>query len=233
MSLSRTRRIFLTGSIALGVIAVACHQQPPVQRQPPAKKQPPIQKQPPVQKPSVQRQPPAQNQPEVRPEPTDTTTVTGPRDASVLVFFRDTVPSVQSARVRTFNLQRTEERQDFRTTIRKQRGLWRSRKPGAYRYLLRVGCFCPGARGWQLMEVRTGQPLRAWDRTGRSVPLTDWNTVAIDRLFDNLEQSVDKDREVQIAFDPRWHFPAYIRTKAMLGPDAWSNIEARSLRRLR
>jgi hypothetical protein len=98
---------------------------------------------------------------------------------------------------------------------------------------LRVGCFCPGARGWQLMEVRIGEPLRAWDRTGRSVPLTDWNTVSIDRLYDNLEQAVDRDREVQIAFDPRWHFPTYIRTRAMLGPDAWSNTEARAFRRLR
>jgi hypothetical protein len=226
---SRTLRIFLTGSIALAVIPVACHQQPPAQRQPPVKKQPPVQKQPPAQK-----QPPVQKPPEVPREVKDTTTVTGPRDASVLIFFRDTAPSgVQSARVRTFDLRRTEERQDFRTTIRKQRGLWRSRKPGAYRYLLRVGCFCPGARGWQLMEVRSGQPLRAWDRTGRSVPLTDWNTVSIDRLYENLEQSVDRDRQVQIAFDPRWHFPTYIRTTAMLGPDTWSNIEARALRRLR
>jgi len=80
------------------------------------------------------------------------------------------------------------------------------------------------------MEVRSDRPLRAWDRTGNAVSLTDWNTLSIDGLFDNLERSADRDGLVQVAFDPRWHFPAYVRTVALPGPDAWAIIEARALR---
>ncbi len=108
--------------------------------------------------------------------------------------------------------------------------LWRAGSPRDYRFLLRVACFCPGVRGWLLMEVRSDRPLRAWDRTGNAVALTDWNTLSIDGLFDNLERSADRDGLVQVAFDPRWHFPAYVRTVALPGPDAWAIIEARGLR---
>ena len=80
------------------------------------------------------------------------------------------------------------------------------------------------------MEVRRSQPLRAWDRAGQVAAPSDWNTFGIDGLFDNLERSVDRDGMVQVAFDPRWHFPAYIRTVALPGPDAWTIIEARGLR---
>ena len=83
------------------------------------------------------------------------------------------------------------------------------------------------------MDVRSGQPLRAWDRTGRSVALTDWNTLSIDGLYDNLEQWADRGGSVQIDFDPRWHFPRYIGTNAARGPDAWSVTEAQALRPLR
>ena len=231
--MSRAFRIVLA---ALGAIAVACHQQPPVQKQPPVRKQPPVQKEPPVQKqPPVQTQAPVERPPDVRPDvKKDTPGLVVIRDPSVVVFFRDTVPNVlSSARGRAFDLQKTEERQDLRTAIRRERERWRSRKPANYRFLLRVGCFCPGTRGWLLMEVRSGEPLRAWDRTGQSVPLTDWNTLSIDGLFANLEHAAEKDGHVQIAFDRRLHFPTYIRTSAARVPDAWSISEARALTPLR
>jgi hypothetical protein len=85
-------------------------------------------------------------------------------------------------------------------------------------------------RGWLLMEVRRGQPLRAWDRAGRSVALSDWDTFSIDGLFDMLERSADRDASVQVSFDPRRHFPTYIYTRALPGPDMWAIIEARGLR---
>jgi hypothetical protein len=118
----------------------------------------------------------------------------------------------------------------LRATLRREYELWQARKPENYRYLLRVGCFCPGTRGWLLIEVRSNQPLRALDRTGKSVALTDWNTLSVDDLFGNLERSINRDREVQIDFDPRWHFPKYVRTVAKQGPDSWSVIDARGLR---
>lgn len=157
--------------------------------------------------------------------------VTPLTDPSVIALFKDTAgTSVFPADRQIFKLQTSAQRQSLRATIRKERQLWQAGKPRDYRYLLRVGCFCPGTRGWLLMEVRSGQPLRAWDRTGKSVGLTDWNTVSIDGLYDNLERSADINGEVQIAFDPRWHFPRYVSTVVVPGPDAWSITEARALR---
>jgi len=201
-------RVFLARSIVLGIIPIACH-----------------------------RHAPAERQKVVNREVKDTTRVvttrdTVIRDASIAVFFRDTAPAVFNSPGRTYNLQTLAERERLFAAIRKERELWRSAKPRDYRYLLRVGCFCPGTRGWLLMEVRAGQPLRAWDRTGRPASLTDWNTLSIEVLYDNLERWFDRNSEVQIAFDPRWHFPSYIRTSMRL-PDSWSVTEARALRPIR
>ena len=162
----------------------------------------------------------------------DTAAVVAPiADTSIIALFKDTsVASVFSAEGQVFKLQTPRQRQSFRATLGKERALWQARKPRDYRYLLRVGCFCPGTRGWLLIEVRNSQPLRAWDKSGRSVALADWNTFSIDALYDNLERAVDRDGEVQIAFDPRWHFPRYVRTRTLPGPDAWSITEARAFR---
>lgn len=83
-----------------------------------------------------------------------------------------------------------------------------------------------------MMEVRGGRLVRASDSTGRSVALNDWNTLSIEGLFDDLEGKVDMDGVVQVAFDPRWHFPAYVSTARLPGPDTWGIIEARELRRV-
>jgi iron(III)-enterobactin esterase len=152
-------------------------------------------------------------------------------DSSVVALFRDTgVVSVFSVEGQIFKLQAPGQRQAVRATLRRERELWQARKPSDYKFLLRVGCFCAGTRGWLLIEVRNSQPLRAWDRAGKSAALTDWNTFSIDGLYDNLERSADNDGEVRIAFDPRWHFPRYVRTVALPGPDAWSIIEVRGFR---
>lgn len=162
---------------------------------------------------------------------TDTSVVAPVTDTSVVAVFKDTaVASVFSAAGRTFMLQTPRQREFLNATLRKERELWRARKPGDYEFLLRVACFCPGNRGWLLIEVRSGQTLRAWDRTGKSAELTDWNTFSIDGLYNTLERAADNAGEVQIAFDRHWHFPTYVRTVALPGPDAWSIIEARALR---
>jgi hypothetical protein len=80
------------------------------------------------------------------------------------------------------------------------------------------------------MEVRSGLPLRAWDMASKSVPITNWNTFSIDGLFDQLERTAGIDGVIEIAFDPRWHFPAYVSTVALPGPDRWSIVEARGFR---
>jgi hypothetical protein len=196
-------RIALSALLVLGGFPVACHKNASVQ-----------------------------SNADVGPVIKDTTGVVAPiTDTSVVAFFKDAaVASVFSAEGQTFKLQTPGQRQSLHATLRKERELWQAGKPRDYRFLLRVGCFCPGTRGWLLIEVRSSQPLRAWDRAGRSAALTDWNTFSIDGLYDNLERAADNVGEVQIAFDPRWHFPKYVYTVVLPGPDAWSTIEVRGLR---
>jgi hypothetical protein len=152
-------------------------------------------------------------------------------DASVFAFFKDTASvRVFSARGEIFPLTTPGQRQVLHEALRRERVLWQARKPRDYRFLLQVACFCPGVRGWLLIEVRSGKPLRAWDRTGKPAAIIDWNTFSIDGLFEDLDRAADNAGEAQIAFDPRWHFPAYVRTAAPRVPDAWSYIDVRGLR---
>ena len=194
------RRIALSALLVLGVFPVACHRAARVR-----------------------------SDSDVGPVIKDTTHVVAPiTDRSVVAFFRDTgAVIVLSTEGQTFELRTPRQRQFLRAALRKERDLWQARKPRDYKFLLRVGCFCPGTRGWLLMDVRSGQPLRAWDRTGKSAALTDWNTLSIDGLYDNLERTADINGEVQVAFDPRWHFPRYVRTTALPGPDMWSVVDVR------
>jgi hypothetical protein len=159
----------------------------------------------------------------------DTATVVAPiADPTVIAFFKDTaVGRVLAADRQIFQL--PAQRQSLQATLRKDRGLWQTGKPREYRFLLRVGCFCPGPQGWLLIDVQNGKPLRAWDRTGRPAPLADWNTFSIDGLYDNIERTAPINGEVQIAFDSRWHFPKFVHTVVLPGPDAWSTIEVRGL----
>lgn len=152
-------------------------------------------------------------------------------DTAIVAFFRDTTRSnVLSGEGQTFKLQTAPQRQSLRATLRRERELWRATKPADYLFLLRVDCFCPGPRGWLLIGVRSNQPLRAWDRTGKSAAIIDWNTFSIDGLYDLLDRSADNASEVQIAFDPRWHFPRYVRSAVLPMPDSWSIIQVRGFR---
>ena len=153
------------------------------------------------------------------------------KDTAVVALSEDTTgigPSHPG--VRSFRLQAPGQRDSLRATLGRERELWRASNLRDYQFSLQVGCFCPGRRGWLLMEVRSGKLLRASDSAGKPAPLTDWNTFSIDGLFDHLERAVDIDGVVQIAFDPRWHFPSYVSTVVLPGPDRWSIIEARGLR---
>lgn len=154
-----------------------------------------------------------------------------PVNTAVVSTFRDTaVTSVTFDDASTFELRRPGQRDALRATLRRERELWRTVGPRDYQFLLRVDCFCPGQRGWLLIEARRGQPLRAWDRAGKPAALSDWNTFSIDTLFEMLDRAAGMDGVVQVAFDPRWHFPANVRTVRLPGPDAWTIIDARGLR---
>lgn len=150
---------------------------------------------------------------------------------TIAALFKDTaLVAVAASHARSFNLRTSSQRDSLRAVLRRERALWRARRPRDYRFLLRVGCFCPGQLGWVLMEIRNGQPPRAWDRKGTVVPINDWQTFSIDGLFDHFESAVDRYSGVEIAFDSRWHFPAYVSTVVLPGPDTWAIYEARGLR---
>lgn len=133
---------------------------------------------------------------------------------------------------RTFKLREPAQRDSLRAMVRRERQLWRAASVRDYEFLLRVDCFCPGKRGWLLMEVRSSRLVRASDNSGKSVSLNDWNTLSFEGLFDNLERKADIDGVVEVVFDPRWHFPAYVNSIALPGPDRWAIIETRGFRRL-
>jgi hypothetical protein len=150
------------------------------------------------------------------------------RDTTKVTVVKETVLGNESrSDARSFDLRVRGQRDSLQAVLNKERALWRARIPREYQFLLRVSCFCPGQRGWLLMEVRNGQLTQARDTSGKAVPLSDWNTLSIDKMFDNLERWVERDASVQVAFDPRWHFPVYISTVARPGPDTWGLTEAR------
>jgi uncharacterized protein DUF6174 len=161
------------------------------------------------------------------PPPVRDTSVVAARVADSL--FADTLLGPVTAGGGTFDLQIPGRRDSLRTVLANQRAAWETGRPRDYRFLLRVACFCPGARGWLLMDVHA-DALQAWDASGRPVPLTDWNTLTANGLFYMLEQAARRDALVEVGFDRRWHFPAYIRTRARRVPDAWSIVEARGFR---
>jgi len=146
-------------------------------------------------------------------------------------FFKDTLlVTVSPLAEHQFSLRTPGQRDSLLAVLRRERALWRAGAPRDYRFLSRAGCFCPGPRGWLLIEVRRGQPLKAWDRAAKVAPFTDWDTFSIDGLFDSLERSADHNGLVQFDFDPRWHFPTYFYVVATPGPDMWATYEARGLR---
>src|SRR5688500_11195221 len=71
---------------------------------------------------------------DVRPVVTDT----------VAARFRDTSLVSVSAEAGVSPLRTPAQRDSLLALLRKERALWRATSPRDYRFLLRVGCFCPG-----------------------------------------------------------------------------------------
>ena len=154
-------------------------------------------------------------------------------DPKIAAMFKDTAPSnALAAEGKTYNVQRTAERQALNDVLTRERRLWQAAKPANYRLLFKAECFCPGPQGWLLMEIRTGRPSRAWDNTGRPATRNDWTQFSIDQLFDGFNRPNDQLSQVQIAFDERFHYPRYLRT-SMIFPDGWSILQIRALQPIR
>ena len=148
------------------------------------------------------------------------------------VFLKDTLlVTVSQWDAHDYDMRLPASHDSLLALIRRERERWRAQAPKSYRFLLNVSCFCPGVKGWQLMEVRDGKLVKAWDRKGKEAKVNDWSALTLDQLFDNLERYVGNSSRVAIGFDPRWHYPTYLRT-SMLMPDTWSITEARALKPL-
>ena len=147
-------------------------------------------------------------------------------------FLRDTVLGVvHYTSARNFDLRKRADRDSLRAAIARERARWTAAAPAVAQYLLRGQCFCPGQRGWLLIQVRDGRVVRAQDGTGRTLKTPDPDAPSIDQMFDNLTRLITADRMlVNLAFDPRWHFPAYLSTSMAGLPDAWSITEIRAFR---
>ena len=155
-----------------------------------------------------------------------------PGDPAIAALFKDTTASnAFVTEGRDYHVQNASERQALLAALKRERALWQARKPRDYRFLARTECFCPGPRGWLLIEVRANQAVRAWDRTGRPVNPNDWYAFTIDKLYDNLEGVNNQQSQVQIAFDEQLHYPRYLRT-SMIYPDGWGITQIRALRPL-
>ncbi len=142
-----------------------------------------------------------------------------PSNTGVSESIEDTVASHPGspAGSRTFNLRSPGQRDSLHAVVNRQRELWRAGGLRDYDMLVRASCFCPGQKGWVLIEVRDGKAVR--------------NDYSIDGLFDLLEQKADRDDVVAIGFEDRWHYPAYVSSDARVGrPDDWGIIEVRGFR---
>ena len=151
--------------------------------------------------------------------------------AEVLPAFKDTATTqFAPAGAREYDMRRPAQRDSLRALLARQRTAWNALRPAAYQLLVRASCFCPGQRGWLLVESRGGKPSRARTRTGADVPLSDWSVLDVDVLFGSLQHSVESNSLILVAFDDRWHFPRYVRSSMPPLPDTWSIVEARAFR---
>ena len=91
---------------------------------------------------------------------------------------------------------------------------WRAKRPPAYEFTYRYGCFCSWAFTPWRIAVRDGHvvravPLRWVDSAGRYAPPAQ---PTLDTVFAWADEAFIKGAEhVQISYDPDWHFPNVIR----------------------
>ena len=163
------------------------------------------------------------------PPPSDTRRVDNARgDPAIAALFKDTAPSnAYIAEGRDYNVRNAADLRALQATVARERALWDKAKPRDYRFLTKSECFCPGPMRWVLLEVRHDQRVRIWDARGRRVETTA-GELNIDRLFDNIAGARDPISHVQVAFDPQWHYPRFLRT-SMIYPDGWSIVMIRGL----
>jgi len=113
-----------------------------------------------------------------------------------------------------------------------KRAEWRARGITDYRIRVSAGCFCPWPQTPAILEVRQGVATALRDTTGRGFgPLREpWSVYTVEGLFDMVEQVARNSDMVEVAYDPAFGYPSYVRGIAKMGlPDNWFWVKASEL----
>lgn len=124
------------------------------------------------------------------------------------------------------------ERDSLLSEVAARRAAWRARHIANYQIVVAVGCFCPWPSNPAVLEVRNGVVVALRDTTGKSLgePREPWSLYTVERLFDAVEQSAQRDDVLDVAYDPRYDYPVQIRGDAKIGlPDDWFWVRASRL----
>ena len=124
------------------------------------------------------------------------------------------------------------ERDSLLGELAVRREAWRVRQINSYRIQVAAGCFCPWPQTPAIIEVRRGRVVALFDTAGKSLgtPREPWSLYTVEGLFDAVEQAARNNDVVQVAYDPRYHYPAQVRGDLKIGlPDDWFWIKASRL----
>jgi hypothetical protein len=128
------------------------------------------------------------------------------------------------------------ERDSLLREVEARRSAWRALGINAYRIEVAVGCFCPWRDTPGVLEVRDGKPVALRDTAGKSMgaPREPWSRYTVEQLFDHVARAAVSSDVVEVAFDPTYGYPAYVRGDGKIGlPDDWFWFRAGRLTPLR
>ena len=124
------------------------------------------------------------------------------------------------------------ERDSLLREVATRRAAWRARHISDYQVVIAAGCFCPWPSHPAILEVRSGVAAALRDTLGKPFGALrePWSLYTVEGLFDAVEQSARRDDVVEVAYDPRYDYPAQIRGDMKIGlPDDWFWVKASRL----
>jgi hypothetical protein len=124
------------------------------------------------------------------------------------------------------------ERDSLLSGVAARRAAWRARHISDYQIEIAVGCFCPWPSHPAILEVRNGVAVALRDTLGKTMgkPREPWSLYTVEGLFDAVEQGARRDDVIEVAYDPRYDYPAQIRGDLKVGlPDDWFWVRASRL----
>jgi Family of unknown function (DUF6174) len=124
------------------------------------------------------------------------------------------------------------ERDSLLSGVAARRAAWRARHISDYQIEIAVGCFCPWPSHPAILEVRNGVAVALSDTLGKTMGKLrePWSLYTVEGLFDAAEQGARRDDVVEVAYDPRYDYPARIRGDLKVGlPDDWFWVKASRL----